>query len=37
VKGIVERIRTAEWLVYISNVNAPQQIIVAGSDAALDG
>ena len=36
VEGIVERIRTAEFPVYISNINAPRQIVVAGSDAALD-
>jgi malonate decarboxylase epsilon subunit len=35
VEGIVERTRTAELSVYISNVNAPRQIVVAGSDAAL--
>ena len=32
----MERIRTAACPVYISNINAPQQIVVAGSDAALD-
>jgi malonate decarboxylase epsilon subunit len=36
VAGILERIRTAEFPVYISNINAPRQIVVAGSDAALD-
>jgi malonate decarboxylase epsilon subunit len=36
VEGIVERIRTTEFPVYISNINAPRQIVVAGSDAALD-
>jgi malonate decarboxylase epsilon subunit len=36
VEGIMERIRTAEFPVYISNINAPRQIVVAGSDAALD-
>ncbi len=36
VEGIVERARTAESSVYISNVNAPRQIVVAGSNAALD-
>ena len=36
VEGIVERTRTAELPVYISNVNAPRQIVVAGSDPALD-
>jgi len=35
VDGLVERIRTAEWPVYISNINAPQLIIIAGSEAAL--
>ena len=35
VEGIVERARTAELPVYISNINAPRQIVVAGSDAAL--
>jgi malonate decarboxylase epsilon subunit len=33
--GIVERIQTAELPVYISNINAPRQIVVAGSDSAL--
>jgi malonate decarboxylase epsilon subunit len=37
VEGITERIRTAEFPVYISNINAPRQIVVAGSDRALDG
>jgi malonate decarboxylase epsilon subunit len=36
VEGIVERARTEKLLVYISNINAPRQIVVAGSDAALD-
>ncbi len=36
VEGIVVRIRTAEFPVYVSNINAPRQIVVAGSDAALD-
>jgi malonate decarboxylase epsilon subunit len=36
VEGIMERIRTAECPVYVSNINAPQQIVVAGSDRALD-
>jgi malonate decarboxylase epsilon subunit len=36
VKGIMERIRTAELPVYVSNINAPRQIVVAGSDKALD-
>jgi malonate decarboxylase epsilon subunit len=35
VEGIVERTRTAELPVYISNINAPRQIVAAGSDAAL--
>ena len=35
VEGLVERIRTAERPVYISNINAPLQIVVAGSDSAL--
>jgi malonate decarboxylase epsilon subunit len=35
VEGIVERARTAELPVYISNINAPRQIVVAGSNAAL--
>jgi malonate decarboxylase epsilon subunit len=34
-EGIVERIRTAESPVYISNINAPRQIVVAGSDSSL--
>jgi malonate decarboxylase epsilon subunit len=34
-KGIVERTRTAELPAYISNINAPRQIVVAGSDSAL--
>ncbi len=36
VEGITEAIRTAELPVYVSNINAPRQIVVAGSDAALD-
>jgi malonate decarboxylase epsilon subunit len=36
VEAIVERIRTAACPIYISNINAPQQIVVAGLDAALD-
>ena len=36
VASIVERTRNADLPVYISNVNAPRQIVVAGSDAALD-
>jgi malonate decarboxylase epsilon subunit len=35
VEGIVERTRSAEFPVYISNINAPRQIVVAGSDSAL--
>jgi malonate decarboxylase epsilon subunit len=35
VEGIVERIRTPELPIYISNINAPQQIVVVGSDSAL--
>jgi malonate decarboxylase epsilon subunit len=35
VEGIAERIRTPELPIYISNINAPQQIVVAGSDSAL--
>jgi malonate decarboxylase epsilon subunit len=35
-EAIVERTRTAELPVYISNINAPRQIVVAGSDAALE-
>ena len=34
--AVVERTRTAELPVYISNINAPRQIVVAGSDRALD-
>jgi malonate decarboxylase epsilon subunit len=36
IADIVERTRTAELPVYISNVNAPRQIVVAGSDPGLD-
>jgi malonate decarboxylase epsilon subunit len=36
VEGIMRRIRTAAFPVYISNINAPRQIVVAGIDAALD-
>jgi malonate decarboxylase epsilon subunit len=36
VEGLLERIRTAPCPVYISNVNAPRQIIVTGNDVALD-
>jgi malonate decarboxylase epsilon subunit len=34
-EAIVERTRTPELPVYISNINAPRQIVVAGSDSAL--
>jgi malonate decarboxylase epsilon subunit len=34
--AIVERTRTAELPAYVSNINAPRQIVVAGSDRALD-
>jgi malonate decarboxylase epsilon subunit len=36
VEEIVERTRTAKLPVYVSNINAPRQIVIAGSDAALD-
>jgi malonate decarboxylase epsilon subunit len=36
VEGIVEGIRTEASPAYVSNINAPRQIVVAGSDAALD-
>jgi malonate decarboxylase epsilon subunit len=36
VEGIVERTRSSEFPVSISNVNAPRQIVVAGSERALD-
>ena len=36
VESIMGRICTAEFPVYVSNINAPRQIVVAGSDAALD-
>jgi malonate decarboxylase epsilon subunit len=36
VENIVKRIRTAEFPVYLSNINSPRQIVIAGSDAALD-
>ena len=36
VERITEQIRTAEIPVYVSNINAPRQIVVAGSDRALD-
>ena len=35
VESLVERVRNAERPVYVSNINASQQIVVAGSDAAL--
>ena len=35
VDNLVRQIRTAQRPIYISNVNAPQQIVVAGSDEAL--
>ena len=35
-QGIVERTRTTDLPVYISNINGPRQIVVAGSDAALE-
>jgi malonate decarboxylase epsilon subunit len=35
VEGLVEQVRTAQRPVYICNINAPRQIVVAGSDAAL--
>lgn len=36
VESLVNRIRTTDAPVYISNINAPRQIVVAGSDPALD-
>lgn len=36
VEDIVKRIRTAELPVYLSNINSPRQLVIAGSDAALD-
>jgi malonate decarboxylase epsilon subunit len=36
VDGIVAALRTASCPVYISNINAPRQIVVTGSNAALD-
>jgi malonate decarboxylase epsilon subunit len=36
VEDIVKRIRTAEFPVYLSNINSPRQLVIAGSDAALD-
>jgi malonate decarboxylase epsilon subunit len=35
VEGLVEQARTAECPVYISNINAPRQIVIAGTDSAL--
>ncbi|APR76634.1 Malonyl CoA acyl carrier protein transacylase [Minicystis rosea] len=35
-EDVVREVRTAELPVYVSNINAPRQIVVAGSDAALD-
>jgi malonate decarboxylase epsilon subunit len=35
VGNLVEQIRTTESPVYVSNINAPRQIVIAGSDAAL--
>jgi malonate decarboxylase epsilon subunit len=35
VEGIVRQVRTAQHPVYVSNINAPRQLVVAGSDAAL--
>jgi malonate decarboxylase epsilon subunit len=36
VEAIAEGIRTDAFPAYLSNINAPRQIVVAGSDAALD-
>ncbi len=36
VNAIVARIRTTELPVYVSNINAPRQLVIAGSVAALD-
>lgn len=36
VEQILRRLRTAELPAYVSNVNAPRQIVIAGSNAALD-
>jgi malonate decarboxylase epsilon subunit len=36
VEGIVERIGRPAFAAYVSNINAPRQIVVAGSDPALD-
>jgi malonate decarboxylase epsilon subunit len=35
VQGLVEQVRTAGRPAYVSNINVPRQIVVAGSDAAL--
>src|SRR5262249_9975036 len=35
VQELVENLGTAEHPIYISNINAPRQIVVAGSDSAL--
>jgi malonate decarboxylase epsilon subunit len=35
VGNLVEQIRTAQSPVYISNINAPRQVVIAGSDPAL--
>jgi malonate decarboxylase epsilon subunit len=35
VERLVSQVRTAERPVYVSNINAPQQIVIAGIDAAL--
>lgn len=36
VERLLAPIRTPERPVYVSNINAPQQIVITGSDAALD-
>lgn len=36
VAGLVEQIHTVETPVYISNINAPRQIVIAGANRALD-
>jgi malonate decarboxylase epsilon subunit len=36
IEDIVKRIRTTEFPVYLSNINSPRQLVIAGSDAALD-
>jgi malonate decarboxylase epsilon subunit len=35
VEHLVEQVRTAERPLYVSNINGPRQIVVAGSEAAL--